>query len=162
MVIREVKREELAACARLIRESFLTVAEAFGFTPGNAPGFTAFAATEEGLLRHFADEKHRMYACEAQGAIVGYYSLRFEDPDRCQLNHLCVSPAARHQGIGESLLRHAFRLAEDFGCSRMEIGIVEENQVLRKWYEGFGFVHLGAHKPDHLPFTCGRMEKTLP
>ena len=51
-MIREVKRDELSACADLIRRSFQTVADECGFTRENAPRFTAFAATEEQLLWH--------------------------------------------------------------------------------------------------------------
>ena len=43
----------------------------------------------------------------------------------------------------------------------MKIGIVEENQVLRKWYEKLGFVHVGMQKFEFFPFTCGYMEKAL-
>ena len=54
-----------------------------------------------------------------------------------------------------------FEAARALGCSRMEIGIVEENRVLRRWYEGFGFVHTGVKKFEFFPFTCGYMEKKL-
>ena len=43
----------------------------------------------------------------------------------------------------------------------MDICIVEENRLLRRWYEGFGFVHTGVKKFDFFPFTCGYMEKIL-
>ena len=43
----------------------------------------------------------------------------------------------------------------------MNIGIVEDNNVLRKWYEMYGFVHKGKEKYDFFPFTCGYMEKIL-
>lgn len=43
----------------------------------------------------------------------------------------------------------------------MNIGIVEENIVLRSWYEKYGFVHTGTEKFDFFPFTCGYMEKQL-
>lgn len=39
--------------------------------------------------------------------------------------------------------------------------IVEENNVLKKWYESFGFVHIGTQKFDFFPFTCGYMEKNI-
>ena len=39
--------------------------------------------------------------------------------------------------------------------------IVEENTKLRKWYEENGAVHLGTHKFDFFPFTCGYMRKEL-
>lgn len=70
-------------------------------------------------------------------------------------------PENRHKGIGEKLLNHAFEIAEKLGCKKMNIGIVEENMVLRKWYESYGFVHIGTQKFDFFPFTCGYMEKVL-
>ena len=43
----------------------------------------------------------------------------------------------------------------------MNIGIVEENKRLRKWYEDNGAVHVGTKKFDFFPFTCGYMKKEL-
>lgn len=55
----------------------------------------------------------------------------------------------------------AFAKAKELGCTKMKLGIVEENQVLRKWYEKFGFVHAGTQKFEFFPFTCGYMEKEI-
>ena len=95
------------------------------------------------------------------GIMVGYYSLLLQDDKQCELNNLCVLPCCRHRGIGEKLLLHAFDMAKESGCHKLNIGIVEENAVLRKWYESFGFVHTGTQKFDFFPFTCGYMEKHL-
>ena len=43
----------------------------------------------------------------------------------------------------------------------MILSIVEENTVLRKWYEENGFTHTGTKKFDFFPFTCGYMERDL-
>jgi len=43
----------------------------------------------------------------------------------------------------------------------MNIGIVEENVKLRKWYEKHGAEHIGTEKYDFFPFTCGYMKKLL-
>ena len=43
----------------------------------------------------------------------------------------------------------------------VNIGIVEENKVLRKWYELNGAKHVGTKKYDFFPFTCGYMKKKL-
>ena len=51
--------------------------------------------------------------------------------------------------------------AKALGAKKLKIGIVEENQVLRKWYESNGFIHLGTKKFDFFPFTCGYMEQEL-
>jgi N-acetylglutamate synthase-like GNAT family acetyltransferase len=159
-MIDEVKRSDVPDCVELIRESFATVARQFGITKENAPRFTAFATTEERLLRQF-DEHRPMYAFRENGRIIGYYSLFLKSAGECELNNLCVSPAHRHGGTGGALLNHAFLTAKALGFSRMDIGIIEENSILRSWYEAFGFIHTGTKTFDFFPFTCGYMEKKL-
>jgi len=160
-MIREVKREELSACADLIRKSFQTVADEFGFTRENAPRFTAFATTEERLAWHMDGEHRLMYLDEEDGRLRGYYSLLLRDKSECELGSLSVLPEYRHHGIGGRLLRHAMKTAAERGCAVMNLSIVEENTVLRKWYERFGAVHTGTEKFDFFPFTCGYMKMNL-
>lgn len=159
-MIRAIEKSEIPACARVIRESFRTVAEEFGITEENAPRFTAFAVTEERLLYQLETERRPMFGFFENGNVIGYYSLAYGDGE-CELNNLCVLPAWRHQGTGEALLKHAFAQAKKFGCTKMNIGIVAENEVLRSWYESFGFVFAGSKKFDFFPFTCGYFSKNL-
>ena len=160
-MIREVKRDDLAACAELIRMSFQTVADEFGFTKENAPRFTAFSTTEERLIWHMDEEHRLMYLDEEDGVICGYYSLLLLDQGSCELGNLAVLPEYRHLGIGGRLLKHAVRTAEAHHCTVMNLGIVEENTVLRAWYERYGAVHTGTEKFDFFPFTCGYMKIKL-
>ena len=160
-MIIEIKQEDLAECVNVIRESFATVAEEYNITEENAPRFTAFA-TDEGRLNWHLNGEHRpMVGYVVDGKIVGYYSMLWLENKECELNNLSVLPAYRHDGIGAKLLEHAFEKAREHGCTKMKIGIVEENQVLRKWYEKQGFIHVGTQKFDFFPFTCGYMEKAL-
>ena len=160
-MIKEIEKSDIVECVKVIRESFLTVADEFGFSIENAPRFTAFATTEERLNWQLSAEHRPMYAFYDDGIMVGYYSLALSENKECELNNLCVLPAYRHQGIGEELLKSAFEAAKKLNCTKINIGIVEENKVLRKWYETFGFVHIGTEKYDFFPFTCGYMEKML-
>lgn len=160
-MIKELNPDHISECVKVIRESFLTVAEEFNFTIENAPRFTAFATTEERISWHLHGEHRPMYAYYHNGLIIGYYSLALQDDQQCELNNICVLPAYRHNGIGEELLLHAFRVARELGCTKMNIGIVEENKRLRDWYETFGFVHTGTQKFEFFPFTCGYMVKNL-
>lgn len=160
-MIKEVNEKDIPECVKVIRESFLTVADEFGFTAENAPKFTAFAVTEERLRWHFFGEHRPMFAFWDNDKLIGYYSLLMQGNNECELNNLCVLPAYRHKGIGEKLLLNAFDTAKSLGCTKVNIGIVEENKVLRKWYESFGFVHTGTKKFDFFPFTCGYMEKDV-
>lgn len=160
-MIKEIEQKDIAECVKVIRDSFATVADEFNITVENAPRFTAFATTEERLHWHLYGEHRPMYAWYENGKIVGYYSLLLQENNECELNNLSVIPEYRHRGIGEELLKHAFNFARELKCNKVNIGIVEENTVLKKWYESFGFVHIGIQKFDFFPFTCGYMVKEL-
>ena len=160
-MIRKAERADLPACVRVIRDSFRTVADEFGLTEENAPRFTACATTEERLLWHMDGEHRLMFLDEEDGVICGYYSLALQGNGACELGNLSVLPAYRHRGIGSRLLRHACETARDQHCTVMNLGIVEENTVLRTWYERSGAVHTGTEKYDFFPFTCGYMKMEL-
>ena len=133
-MIEEVNEKDICECVNVIRVSFATVADEFGFTAENAPKFTAFATTEERLKWHLFGEHRRMYAFWDNGKIVGYYSLLLQSNNECELNNLCVLPAYRHRKIGQELLFHAFNTAKKTNCVKINIGIVEENKKLKNWY----------------------------
>lgn len=160
-MIKEIQTNDIPACVSVIRASFLTVADAFGFTRENAPRFTAFATTVERLTYHMTVERRPMYAYCDGDKIIGYYSLALQENHACELNNLCVLPEYRHRHIGETLLNNACEKARALGCVKINIGIVEENTTLRAWYEKMGFRHTGTQKFDFFPFTCGYMEKRL-
>ena len=159
--IRKIQEKDIDECVDVIRTSFQTVADEFGFTKENAPRYTAFATDAKRIRWQMLGEQRPMYAYFDEDSLVGYYSLALQDNNECELNNLCVIPACRHKGIGEALLSDAFERAKKLGCIKMNIGIVEENQILRKWYEGYDFVHLGCRKYDFFPFTCGYMTREL-
>lgn len=160
-MIKEVNIQDIPACVNVIKASFITVANEFGINETNAPGFTAFSMTEEKLHKQLIEEHRPMYVLYDNEIVVGYYSLLLQDNNECELNNLCILPSHRHKGAGKELLMNAFDVAKGLGCNKINIGIVEENKTLRKWYETFGFVHIGTKKYDFFPFTCGYMEKTI-
>ncbi len=162
-MIKEINENDIAECVDVIRRSFYTVAEELGFTIDNAPHFTAFATTQDRLLYQLTNEHRQMYAYydDNSGKIIGYYSLELQDNNQCELNNLCVLPQYRHKQIGKCLLEDACVKAKKAGCKKMNIGIVEENKVLKEWYMENGFIHTGTKKFDFFPFTCGYMEIVL-
>ncbi len=159
-MIREIKETEIKECVTVIRESFKTVADDLGFTPENAPRFTAFAVDEERIGKQFHEEHRPMFGYFEGEKLVGYYSLSGSGKTK-ELSNLAVLPAYRHRGIGAQLLQHSTEKTVELGGTVMRIGIVEENQVLRKWYEAHGFEHVGANKFPFLPFTVGMLMKRL-
>ena len=160
-MIKAICQDDIIQCVNVIRESFGTVAKELGFTEENAPRFTAFSTTKERLDWQLNGEHRPMYGYLEKGKLIGYYSLHIQDNQECELNNLCVLPEHRHKKIGYRLLENAFENARNMNCTIMHIGIVEENQVLRKWYENYGFLHTGTEKFDFFPFTCGYLVKEL-
>ena len=160
-MIREVTREDIPICVSIIRSSFMTVADEFGITNENAQRFTAFAISDNRLYWHMDQERRPMFVAEEDGVLCGYYSLLIQENGECELNNLAVLPQYRHRGIGKQLLEHSFAVAKSMGCHTVNIGIVEENTVLRKWYEQNGAIHIGTKKFDFFPFTCGYLKREL-
>lgn len=160
-MIREVTKEDIPACVDVIRKSFITVADDFGFTAENAPRFTAFSSSVERLYWQMEQEKRTMIVDVENGVFRGYYSLHFLVESRAdhhmaaELNNLCVLPVFRHKKTGETLLADACIRAKQLGAEVLHIGIVEENQVLRRWYERFGFVHVGTQKFNFFRLPAG-------
>lgn len=70
-MIRKIERNEIPDCVQVICRSFMTVADEFEFTIENAPGFTAFATTEERLVYQLEQEQRMMFAYYSDGRIVG-------------------------------------------------------------------------------------------
>ena len=159
-MIRKLTENDLEEAVNVIRSSFMTVAEEFNITKENAPAFTAFA-TDMDRLRTWMFEQHRpMYGYFVDGEMAGYYNLMIKDKE-CELGSLSVLPEYRHKHIGRTLLEDSLTKAAEYGCTIMKLSIVEENTVLRKWYEDQGFIHTGTVKYDFFPFTCGYLEKEL-
>ena len=156
-MIRIISREDIPECVQVIRRSHQTVADEFGFTKENAPGYVAFSTDVDRLIWHMDQEHRLMFLEEESGVIRGYYSLLLRQDGECELGNLSVLPEYRHRGIGTELLRHAVSTAQKQHCVIMRLGIVEENTVLRQWYEKNGAVYTGTEKFPFFPFTCGYM-----
>ena len=160
-MIRQITKQDIPECVEVIRASFLTVGKEFNITPENAPLFTAYA-TDEAKVNFWMDEQKRpMYGYFENGKMVVYYNLAIPSDNECELGSLCVLPEYRHNGIGEALLNDSIMRAKALGLSKMNLSIVEENTVLRKWYENHGFTHVGTKVFDFFPFTCGYLEMML-
>ena len=160
-MIRRISREEIPECVQVIRRSHQTVADEFGFTPENAPRYVAFATDENRLAWQMYQEHRLMFLDEESGVICGFYSLLLKPDGECELGNLSVLPQYRHRGIGTGMLAHAMDTARAQGCTVMNLSIVEENTVLRQWYERNGAVHTGTEKFPFFPFTCGYMQVRL-
>lgn len=157
--IKKITEKDIPECVRVVRRSFQTVADEFGFTAEKDPKFTSFATTEERLRWHKFAEHRPMYACFVDGKIVGYYSLHISDGE-IELSNLCTLPEFRHLKVGESLMLHSFDRARELGFSEITIGVVEANERVRRWYESYGFTKSGECG-EYQTFHCILMKKSI-
>ncbi len=156
MIIKVNAKEQLNICLDIIHKSFQTVADELNLTKDNCPGHTAFMPMEKLLVQFETDTP--MFLYKHKNDCVGYFSLHV-DNDNAELNNLAVLPEYRHLGIGKQLVDYAMTYSKDnLDAKKINIGIVEENAVLKDWYGQLGFVHKGTKKFKHLPFTVGFME----
>ena len=158
--IKKLGKADIPDCVSVIRRSFRTVADGFGFTEENAPAFTAFATNEEKVNQWMTEQGRSMYGCFENDRLVGYYNL-LSTEDGYELGSLSVLPEYRHEGIGRILLTDAMIRAAAENVDKMKLSIVEENVTLRKWYEDMDFTHTGTRKFDFFPFTCGYLERDM-
>ena len=155
----DVRDDELDTCVQVIRAAFDTVAKTFGLTEQSCPTNAAFMKTER--LLYDRNNGNTMYVLKLDGEIAGFMQLENKGDGRYELKNIAVLPECRHMGFGKTLLDYAKEKVKQFGGQKISIGIIEENIVLKQWYEKNGFVHLGTKKFEHLPFTVGFMEATI-
>ena len=155
-IISKVEPKELQACLEVIHRSFKTVAEDFCLTPENCPRHTSFLPLV--FLETQMNWGWHMYILRLHHEIIGYMSLSSEDNGFYELHHLCVLPEYRHKGYGKMLLDFAKETVRSFGGTGIKLGIIEESEILKTWYQENGFVSIETKKFDHLPFTSGYLE----
>lgn len=159
MIIRVESKEKLGICLDIIHKSFKTIADELNLTKDNCPSHTAFMPIDK-LISQF-ENNTPMFLYKHNECFVGYFSLSVND-DSVELNNLSVLPEYRHLGIGKELVDYTITYSKNIiGASKIIIGIVEENLILKEWYEKLGFVHIGTKEFEHLPFTVGFMEIRL-
>ena len=152
-IIREINfKSEKLQLLEVIRTAFITVAKEFNLTENNAPTNPAFLSMDR--LEEAVKQGVEFYVLTEENHIAGCVGIQPGREDgEYYIERLAVLPEARHQGVGRKLLKHAIELIRGKGSSRISIGIIDENIVLKQWYLKQSFRELGNKKFEHLPFT---------
>lgn len=67
------------------------------------------------------------------------------------IHDLFVEEAARGSGAGRALVTAAAKLADQRGCCRLDVNVLDWNAPARKFYESLGFSALADWIPHRLP-----------
>ncbi|MCL1888137.1 MAG: GNAT family N-acetyltransferase [Kiritimatiellaeota bacterium] len=147
---------DVSTYAEIIRQSFATVARDMNLTRENCPHHPSFITDGELLEKHNAD--YAPYGLFQGGKMAGFVSLTHKGGGVYMMNKLSVLPECRHNGLGQWLLDFCKAKVREWGGSKMEIDLVEENTALKNWYAANGFTHTGTKRFPWFPFTVGYME----
>jgi diamine N-acetyltransferase len=151
--IRELRSEEdLQKCVSLLRAASGTVAKDFGLTEESAPTNAAFT-TFENLTRHI-ESGLTLYGMLVETGLVGCVAIKPAKADESvyYIERLAVVPDQRHRGYGGQLLSFATQCILERGGTTASIGLIDNNDILKKWYSSKGFVQRERRKVEHLPF----------
>ena len=156
--IRMVEDDRLEECTQVIRGSFRDVAKQFGLTEENASGNGAFMKVER--LRDIIDNGAIPFAVFEGEQIAGFACVTTFRGEY-HLEKLAVLPQYRHRGFGELLIAYGCDIAKKMGSDVLFIDIIDENTLLKSWYQKLGFVETEKkHFPPH-PFTVCFMQKSI-
>ncbi|MCL2494282.1 MAG: GNAT family N-acetyltransferase [Oscillospiraceae bacterium] len=170
----ENARENVAEIGAVIRLAFSDVAQAYGLTPENCRYHPAFLTDSDFAASLCRPGVSCLGAFAADSELVGFAAVwpKAEDAfsgepkrnitaDVFELTRLCVVPAHRHTGLGRQLVQAAVQSARENGACKVEIGIIAENERLKRWYEGLEFRAAAERAYAHLPFAVCEMEREV-
>ncbi len=174
-VIKEIKTAAaVQQSARVIRDSFKTVAQEFSLTRRIAPTHPSFITSrqlseikENGLL-FYGLFINRLRVGRLQvarpvvgGHQVGFVAIQTAADGVFYLEKLAVLPEYRHGGYGRLLVKTVVDYARDNHGSKVSLGMINEHTVLKNWYLSLGFKETGVKNFVHLPFTVCFMDRDL-
>ena len=157
--IRKISNNEIESSARVIRDSFSTVVREFNLTPQNCPSNPAFI-TADALIK-IKEKGINMFGLFVSGIQIGFVAIEKADEKKYYMEKLAIDPQYRHCGYGRMLMDYVVDFVQSHNGNKLSIGVINENKVLKKWYNDYGFKETGCKKFAHLPFTVRFMELEL-
>jgi len=162
---------EFTKSAKIIRESFKTVAHEFGLTKENAPTHTSFMTVrrlreekkgEASFFGLFQGERQTGFVMIEKARADFDPTLKLEiTPETYWLEKLAVLPTYRHLGAGEKLVGFVAERIRQLGGKKVILGMMDQHKILQRWYQKLGFRVVSTRTYPHLPFTVAFMVKDL-
>jgi len=100
-------------------------------------------------------------AVEEEGVPVGRVTVELDRyPDAGYLRSLAVEPHAQGRGVGTRLIAWAEQVLAAEGCTRVILGVEDDNEQARALYERLGYRPADGTVTDD-GRTCGMLVKHL-
>ena len=160
ILIKSINETDLPDCLNIFHQGYETVAVEFGLTDDNCPDRGRANLPIEKLISDYKNGK-MMFGYYLNDKIVGFLGMKMSNDMVCKLDDIIIIPEHRHKGYGTELLIFCKQKAKKLGATKVTLGMIDDNKILRKWYEDNGFCNIGYKKYDGAPFTVGNMECAL-
>jgi ribosomal protein S18 acetylase RimI-like enzyme len=143
---------------KVIRKSFKTVAVEFGLNERNCPTHPSFITLDK-LLD--LKSKAKLFGLFLNSTQIGFVAIEKADDKVYYLDKLAVLPEFRHRGYGRRLVGFVSSFVKNHDGQKVSLGMINESEVLKDWYQQLGFKETETKTFEHLPFTVCFMEKSL-
>lgn len=87
------------------------------------------------------------WVLDHEGEVAGHVRMTWNGP-AVRFGHVLVDPALRGRGLGRRLVVLALEQARAEGAERIDLVVVEGNDVAQRLYEALGFTLTGQRSPD--------------
>ena len=94
-----------------------------------------------------AGEAQQLWLLERGGELLGSMVVKIESAQVAHVGMIAVRPQLQGQGVGRALLDRAERVAQDQGCSRLEMTVIGQRTELIAWYKRRGFKQTEERRP---------------
>ena len=159
-IVREITDPaEFANSAKVIRNSFKTVAEEFGLTRENAPTHPSLLTVR--WLKQKKSDDVKYFGLFLDKRQIGFILIEEADAETYWVEKLAILPAYRHGGYGVKLIAFAIDYIREHGGKKVALGMMNEHTVLKNWYKRLGFKQTSTRKYPQLPFSVGYMERDI-
>jgi GNAT superfamily N-acetyltransferase len=143
----------------ILNNSFITVANEYGYTKENAPTFPAFIGND--IIEKQINGGLKMYVYNVENQNIGCIGYSFYKDKIYIIERLAVLPKYRHNNVGRELMEYIENKIKDMGGEISEIHIVNNNTKLKEWYKTLGYKEIRTEEYRQLPFKVGIMAKKL-
>lgn len=127
LTIKEITKEKISECAKVILEAFNEMGEEFGFQRNEDLSPLKMRLVE------YVEHDAKLFGAFLEDIQIGFFLLDSKDQEVFEIGKLCILPSYQGKGYGQYLLNYAFDMIEKLNGVSAVCAIIGENTRLKSW-----------------------------